>query len=155
MLLVLVIAIGKSAKADLRAAIAFAAGVFSAKGDTKCCMAHEFDTLTMSGTYQSIDGGTGGITMDPDSVATGTVMVVGSTSGAALTIGYHIHFLIENDGGTEAVVEQSQITKESEDTSFECQITAVSDKFVVQVRDAAVTSSMKWTCFWQWAQQTF
>ena len=149
------IAIGKSAKADLRAAIAFAAGVFSAKGDTKCCMAHEFDTLTMSGTYQSIDGGTGGITMDPDSVATGTVMVVGSTSGAALTIGYHIHFLIENDGGTEAVVEQSQITKESEDTSFECQITAVSDKFVVQVRDAAVTSSMKWTCFWQWAQQTF
>ena len=149
------IAIGKSAKADLRAAIAFAAGVFSAKGDTKCCMAHEYDTLTMSGTYQSIDGGTGGITMDPDSVATGTVMVVGSTSGAALTIGYHIHFLIENDGGTEAVVEQSQITKESEDTSFECQIAAVSDKFVVQVRDAAVTSVMKWTCFWQWAQQTF
>ena len=151
------IAIGKNAKSDLRASLAFAAGVFSAKGDTKCCIAHEFDTLTMTGSYQSIDGGTGGITMDPDSVATGTVYVVGSKSGvgANAPIGYIIQFLIENDGGTERVVEQKQVTLESEDTSFTCQIAAVSDKFVVQVLDDAITVSMKWTCFWQWAQQTF
>ena len=151
------IAIGKNAKSDLRASLAFAAGVFSAKGDTKCCIAHEFDTLTMTSSLQSIDGGTGGITMDNDSVATGTVYVVGSKSGvgANAPIGYIIQFLIENDGGTERVVEQKQVTLESEDTSFECQITAVSDKFVVQVLDDSVTASMKWTCFWQWAQQTF
>ena len=149
------IAIGKNAKADVRGTFAFASGIFAAKGDTKCMMAHTFKELTMSSSYQDINGGTGGITMDNDSVAMGTIMVVGSTSGAALTIGYHIHFLAENDGGTYSIVEQSQTTKESEDTSFTCQVAVSSNQLVVQVKDTAVTSTMKWTCFWQWSQQTF
>ena len=118
-------------------------------------MFHEFDAFSMSSGWTSIDGGTGGITFDSDTVAAGHVLIVGSTTGAAKTIGFRIDFLAENDNGTYAVVQQSVTSLDTEDTSFNAQLAIASDKLVAQVTDAADTSSMKWTAFWQIAQHTF
>ena len=148
-------ALGYRSKADRKGEVTFSTGYFAAVGDTRCSMFHEFDTLTMTSSFQSIDGGTGGITFDSDTVAAGHVLIVGSTTGAALTIGFRIDFLAENDGGTYAVVQQSVTSLDTEDTSFNAQLAIASDKLVAQVLDAAVTSSMKWTAFWQIAQHTF
>ena len=148
-------ALGYRSKADRKGEVTFSTGYFAAVGDTRCAMFHEFDTITMSSGWTSIDGGTGGITFDSNTVAAGHVLIVGSTTGAALTIGFRIDFLAENDNGTYAVVQQSVTSLDTEDTSFNAQLAIASDKLVAQVTDAAVTSSMRWTAFWQIAQHTF
>ena len=132
----------------------FSTGYFAAVGDTRCSMFHEFDTLTMTSSFQSINGGTGGISFDSDTVAAGHVLIVGSTSGAALTIGFRIDFLAENDNGSYSVIQQSVTSLDTSDTSFNAQV-AIDTLLVAQVLDDAVTSSMKWTAFWQIAQHTF
>jgi len=60
-----------------------------------------------------------------------------------------------HDGGTYAVVQSSVTSLDTEDTSFNAQVTIDSNKLVAQVTDAADTSAMKWTAFWQIAQHTF
>ena len=109
----------------------------------------------MSSSWQSIDSGTGGISFDNDTVACGTVRIVGSTSGAALTQGFIIEFLVENDGGTESIIQQTVRSYDSEDTSFNAQVAIVSDNLVAQVTDDSVTSSMRWSAYWTFVQQTF
>ena len=149
-------ALGYRSKADRKGEVTFSTGYFAAAGDTRCSMFHEFDTLTITNSWLTIDGGTGGITFDSDTVAAGHVLIVGSTTGAAKTIGFRIDFLAENDGGTYAVVQQSVTSLDSEDTSFNAQLAIASDKLVAQVTDSDNPSiSMKWTAFWQLAQHTF
>ena len=148
-------ALGYRGKADRRGEVSFSATYFAAVGDTRCCMFHELDTLTMSGSWQSINGGTGGITFDSDTVACGQVMIVGSTSGAALTIGFVIDFLAENDGGTYSVIQTNVTSLDTSDTSFNAQVAIDSNTVVAQVTDDSVTSSMKWSAFWKLVQHTF
>ena len=148
-------ALGYRSKADRKGEVTFSTGFFGAVGDTRCAMFHEFDTITMSSSWASIDGGTGGITFDSDTVAVGHVLIVGSTTGAARSIGFRIDFLAENDGGSYSVVQSSVTSLDSEDTSFNAQVTIDGSKLVAQVTDAAVTDAMRWTAFWQLAQHTF
>jgi len=71
-------ALGYRSKADRKGEVTFSTGYFAAAGDTRCSMFHEFDSITMSSSWASIDGGTGGITFDNDTVAAGHVLIVGS-----------------------------------------------------------------------------
>mgnify|MGYP003113892276 FL=1 len=149
------IALGHRGKADRKGELSHSSNYFAAVGDTRGVNIHTFDTLTMSSSWQSIDSGTGGISFDNDTVACGTVRIVGSTSGAALTQGFIIEFLVENDGGTESIIQQTVRSYDSEDTSFNAQVAIVSDKLVAQVTDDSVTSSMRWSAYWTFVQQTF
>jgi len=147
-------ALGYRSKADRKGEVTFSTGYFAAVGDTRCSMFHEFEQLTMSGSFQTIKGGTGGITFVNDTVAAGHVLLVGSTTGADLVIGFRIDFLAENDNGSYAVIQQSVTSLDTSDTSFNAQV-AIDTVLVAQVLDDAVTSSMKWTAFWQIVQHTF
>ena len=149
------IALGHRGKADRKGELSHSSNYFAAVGDTRGVNIHTFDTLTMSSSWQSIDSGTGGISFDNDTVACGTVRIVGSTSGAALTQGFIIEFLVENDGGTESIIQQTVRSYDSEDTSFNAQVAIVSDNLVAQVTDDSVTSSMRWSAYWTFVQQTF
>ena len=149
------IALGHRGKADRKGELSHSSNYFAAVGDTRGVNIHTFDTLTMSGSMQSIDSGTGGISFDSDTVACGTVRIVGSTTGAALTQGFIIEFLVENDGGTESIIQQTVRSYDSEDTSFNAQVAIVSDKLVAQVTDDSVTSSMRWSAYWTFVQHTF
>ena len=148
-------ALGHRGKADRKGELSHSSNYFAAVGDTRGVNIHTFDTLTMSSSWQSIDSGTGGISFDSDTVACGTVRIVGSTSGAALTQGFIIEFLVENDGGTESIIQQTVRSYDSEDTSFNAQVAIVSDNLVAQVTDDSVTSSMRWSAYWTFVQQTF
>ena len=149
-------ALGYRGKADRKSEVSFSANYFAAVGDTRCCMFHEFDTLTMSSSWQSIDGGTGGITFENDTVACGQVIIVGSITGAGTCAGYIIDFLAKNDGGTYSVVAQGdQPVIHESDANLNAQVAIDSNKLVAQVTDSSSTNSMKWTAFWKLAQHTF
>ena len=151
------IALGTSAKADRQYELSFAAGAFASAGDTRGVHIHTFDSLTMSASWQSIDLGTGGITFGSDTVACGTVHIVGSTTGAAKTIGYIIEFICENDGGTYAIVGTPVVrTHETEDTDLNAQVAIDSNTLVAQVIDSGANAgTMRWSAFWTIVQHTF
>ena len=149
-------ALGYRGKADRRAELSFSANYFAAVGDTRCCMFHELDTLTMSSSWQSINGGTGGITFESDTVACGQVIIVGSITGAGTCAGYIIDFLAKNDGGTYSVVAQAdQPVIHESDANLNAQIAIDSNTLVAQVTDSSSTNSMKWSAFWKLVQHTF
>ena len=149
-------ALGYRGKADRRGEVSLSTNYFSTAGDSRCCMFHELDTLTMSSSWQSIDGGTGGITFENDTVACGQVIIVGSITGAGTCAGYIIDFLAKNDGGTYSVVAQAdQPVIHESDSNLNAQVAIDSNKLVAQVTDSSSTNSMKWTAFWKLAQQTF
>ena len=149
-------ALGYRSKADKKGEVTFSTGYFAAVGDTRCSMFHEFDTLTMSSSWQNIDGGTGGITFDSDTVVCGQVIIVGSITGAATTAGYIIDFLAKNDGGTYSVVAQAdQPVIHESDANLNAQVAISSNKLVAQVTDSSSTNSMRWTAFFKLAQHTF
>jgi hypothetical protein len=139
------IALGYRSKADRDREISYASGYASAAGDTRVAMFHDYDTHDISGSWQNIDSLQGGITLPSDGVACGTTWIVGSTTGAALTIGFKIDWLAENDGGTYAIVQQALTSLDSEDTSINAQMAISSDKIVAQVTDAAITSTFHWS----------
>jgi hypothetical protein len=122
-----------------------ASGKASAAGDTRVSRFHEYDRHAISSSWQNIDALQGGITLPSDGVAMGTTLIVGSSTGAALTIGFKIDWLAENDGGTYAIVQQSLTSLDSEDTSINAQMAISSDKIVAQVTDAAITTTMQWS----------
>jgi hypothetical protein len=149
-------ALGYRGKADRRGEVSFSANYFAAVGDTRCCMFHELDTLTMSSSWQSINGGTGGITFESDTVACGQVIIVGSITGAGTCAGYIIDFLAKNDGGTYSVVAQAdQPVIHESDANLNAQIAIDSNTLVAQVTDSSSTNSMKWSAFWKLVQHTF
>ena len=139
------IALGYRSKADRDREISYASGYASAVGDTRAAMFHDYDTHAISSSWQNIDSLQGGITLPSDGVACGTTWIVGSTTGAALTIGFKIDWLAENDGGTYAIVQQALTSLDSEDTSINAQMAISSDKIVAQVTDAAITSTFHWS----------
>jgi len=149
-------ALGYRGKADRRGEVSFSANYFASVGDTRCCMFHELDTLTMSSSWQSINGGTGGITFESDTVACGQVIIVGSITGAGTCAGYIIDFLAKNDGGTYSVVAQAdQPVIHESDANLNAQIAIDSNTLVAQVTDSSSTNSMKWSAFWKLVQHTF
>ena len=149
-------ALGYRSKADKTGEVTFSAGYFGDVGDTRCSMFHEFDTLTMSSSWQNIDGGTGGITFDSDTVVCGQVIIVGSITGAATTAGYIIDFLAKNDGGSYSVVAQAdQPVIHESDANLNAQVAISSNKLVAQVTDSSDTNTMRWTAFFKLAQHTF
>ena len=149
-------ALGRQAKADRLGEISHSAAVVSAVGDTRGCFFHTFDDLTMSSSWQSLSSGTGGVEFDADSVACGSVLVVGSTAGAAVTVGYIVEFIAENDGGTYAIVGTPVVrTHETEDTSLDCQVAVSSSKLYIQVTDSASTPAMRWSAHWHIVQHTY
>ena len=139
------IALGYRSKADRDREISYASGYASAAGDTRAAMFHDYDRHAISSSWQNIDSLQGGITLPSDGVACGTTLIVGSTTGAALTIGFKIDWLAENDGGTYAIVQQALTSLDSEDTSIDAQMAISSDKIVAQVTDAAITTTMQWS----------
>ena len=139
------IALGYRSKADRKNEISYASGYASAVGDTRAAMFHDYDRHAISSSWQNIDSLQGGLTLPSDGVAMGTTLIVGSSTGAALTIGFKIDWLAENDGGTYAIVQQSLTSLDSEDTSINAQMAISSDKIVAQVTDAAITTTMQWS----------
>ena len=139
------IALGKQSKADRKSEISFATGYNASTGDTRASFFHDFDRHAISSSWQNIDSKQGGITLPSDGVACGTTWIVGSSTGAALTIGFKIDWLAENDGGTYAIVQQTLTSLDSEDTSINAQMAISSDKIVAQVTDAAITTTMAWS----------
>jgi len=136
---------GYYGKADRISEVSFASGMASAAGDTRASLFHDYDQHAISSSWQNIDGKQGGITLPSDGVACGTTWIVGSSTGAALTIGFKIDWLAENDGGTYAIVQQNKTALDSEDTSIDAQMAISSDKIVAQVTDAAITTTIRWT----------
>jgi|GEM_PF-7078426 hypothetical protein len=139
------IALGYRSKADRDHEISYASGYASAAGDTRAAMFHDYDRHAISSSWQNIDSLQGGITLPSDGVAMGTTLIVGSSTGAALTIGFKIDWLAENDGGTYAIVQQALTSLDSEDTSINAQMAISSDKIVAQVTDADITTMMQWS----------
>jgi len=139
------IAMGLGAKADRKRELSFAAGYASAAGDTRVSRFHDYDRHAISSSWQNIDGLQGGITLPSDGVAMGTTLIVGSSTGAALTIGFKIDWLAENDGGTYTIVQQSLTSLDSEDTSINAQMAISTNRIVAQVTDAAITTTMQWS----------
>jgi hypothetical protein len=150
-------ALGYRGKADRKAELSLSSNYFAAVGDTRGVNLHTFDSFDMTASWQSIDSGTGGITFDSDTVACGTVHIVGSTSGAAKTIGYIIEFICENDGGSYAIVGTPVVrTHETEDTDLNAQVAIDSSKLVAQVIDSGANAgTMRWSAFWTIVQHTF
>ena len=138
-------AIGFENKADRKNEFSMASGKASAAGDTRVSRFHEYDRHAISSSWQNIDALQGGITLPSDGVAMGTTLIVGSSTGAALVIGFKIDWLAENDGGTYAIVQQALTSLDSEDTSVNAQMAISSDKIVAQVTDAAITTTMQWS----------
>jgi len=153
------IALGWYAKADKLGEISHSAGRNAATGDTRGSFFHTFDDITMSSSWQNLatgSGTSGGITFDDDTVVCGNIVVVGSTTGAAVTVGYIIEFIAENDGGTYAIVGTPVVrTHETEDTSLNCQVAVSSSKLYVQVTDSASTPTMRWSAHWHLVQHTY
>ncbi len=139
------VALGINNASDRKAEISFAAGSNVSAGDTRASFFHDFDRHAISSSWQNIDAKQGGITLPSDGVACGTTWIVGSSTGAALTIGFKIDWLAENDGGTYAIVQQTLTSLDSEDTSINAQMAISSDKIVAQVTDAAITTTMAWS----------
>jgi hypothetical protein len=149
-------AVGLEAKADRVGEMSHSAGRNAATGDTRGSFFHTFSDLTMSSSWQSLASGTGGIEFDSDSVACCSVLVIGSTSGAAVTVGYIVEFIAENDGGTYAIVGTPVVrTHETEDTSLDCQVAVSSSKLYIQVTDSASTPAMRWSAHWHIVQHTY
>ena len=150
-------AFGRNAKSDRKSELSFSGGMFAAVGDSRCVTMHKIDSFAMTSSMQSINGSAtgGGIPFDSDSVACGTVRIVGSKAGAAKTIGFIIEFLVENDGGTEAIIQQTVRSYDSEDTSFNAQVAIVSSLLYAQVLDDADTDTMRWSTYWTFVQHTF
>ena len=136
---------GYYGKADRQAEISFSSGMASAAGDTRASLFHDYDQHAISSSWQNIDAKQGGITLPSDGVAMGTTLIVGSSTGAALVIGFKIDWLAENDGGTYAIVQQALTSLDSEDTSINAQMAISSDKIVAQVTDAAITTTIRWS----------
>jgi len=151
------IAFGRNAKSDRKSELSYSAGMFAAVGDSRCVTMHKLDSFAMTSSMQSINGAVtgGGIPFDSDSVACGTVRIVGSKAGAAKTIGFIIEFLLENDGGTEAIIQQTVRSYDSEDTSFNAQVAIVSSLLYAQVLDDSDTDTMRWSAYWTFVQHTF
>jgi hypothetical protein len=151
------IALGFRGKADRKAELSLSSNYFAAVGDTRGVHLHTFDSFSMTASWQSIDSGTAGITFDSDTVACGTVHIVGSTTGAALTVGYIIEFICENDGGSYAIVGTPVVrTHETEDTDLNAQVAIDSSKLVAQVIDSGANAgTMRWSAFWTIVQHTF
>ena len=149
-------ALGYRSKADKKGEVTFSTGYFASVGDTRCSMFHEFDTLTMTTGWQNIDGGTGGITFDSDTVVCGQVIIVGSITGAATSAGYIIDFLAKNDAGSYSIVAQGdQPVIHESDANLNAQVAIDSGKLYAQVTDSSSTNSMRWTAFFKIAQHTF
>jgi len=150
-------AFGRNAKSDRKSELSFSGGMFAAVGDSRCVTMHKIDSFAMTSSMQSINSSTtgGGIPFDSDSVACGTVRIVGSKAGAAKTIGFIIEFLVENDGGTEAIIQQTVRSYDTEDTSFNAQVAIVSSLLYAQVLDDADTDTMRWSTYWTFVQHTF
>ena len=60
-------------------------------------MFHNNDTFAMSSSWQDIDSLGSYITLPADSVGSGYCLFVGSTAGAAVSLGFRVDFLFEND----------------------------------------------------------
>ena len=150
------VAIGTNAKADRKGEICLRSNQFAALGDARCSHFQAIDTLTMSSGWQSIDGGSGALTFDNDSVACGQAIITGLTSGAAVTAGYIIDFLAKNDGGTYSIIAQGdQPVVHESDVNLNAQLAIVSNTLVAQVTDSSSTNSMRWSVYWIINQVTF
>tara|TARA_R100000664_G_scaffold2996_1_gene7048 strand:+ start:14265 stop:16922 length:2658 start_codon:yes stop_codon:yes gene_type:complete len=149
------VALGINNLSDRKAEISFASGRNASAGDTRASFFHDFDRHAISSSWQNIDSKQGGITLPSDGVACGTTWIVGSSTGAALTIGFKIDWLAENDGGTYAIIQQNKTALDSEDTSIDAQMAISSDKIVAQVTDAAITTTMAWSVSTHLVQHNF
>jgi len=149
-------AFGLNAKADRKGEISHSANKVAAVGDTRGSFFHTFDDLTMSSSWQSLSSGTGGVEFDADTVACGSVLVVGSTAGALYTVGYIVEFIARNDGGTYAIVGTPVVrAHETLDTSLDCRVAVSSSKLYIQVTDDTSTPAMRWSAHWHIVQHTF
>jgi len=136
---------GSSSVAERTAQAAFASGDFisgRAQGSRFVCYGDEtHDDDTWRTISIANNGATDATRMK---IATDTawmvdIQIVGTTSGCGKTIGFQLAGLIENDGGTTAVIQQSKTaTLDSEDTDFDAQIAAdnTNDCLLVQVKDS-------------------
>lgn len=136
---------GSESVAERMAQSAFASGNFitgRAQGSRFVCYGDETHN---DDTWRTISIANNGATdATRMKIATDTawmvdVQIVGTTSGCGKTIGFQLAGLIENDGGTTAVIQQSKTaTLDSEDTDFDAQIAAdnTNDCLLIQVKDS-------------------
>ena len=109
----------------------------------------------MSSSWQDIDSLGSYITLPADSVGSGYCLFVGSTAGAAVSLGFRVDFLFENDGGTYDVIQQSTTSLDTQDTTTDARVEISSNKLVAQVTDSSGTVSTRWSVFFQFVQHTY
>ena len=148
-------ALGYKNSADRQTELSYAAGYVASAGDTKVAMFHNTETFAMSASWQDIDSLGSYITLPTDSVASGYCLFVGSTAGAAVSMGFRVDFVFENDGGTYSIVQQSTTSLDTEDTTSNAQVAITSNKLVAQVTDSSGTSTTRWSVFFQFVQHTY
>ena len=148
-------ALGLRSSADRHTELSYAAGYVASAGDTKVAMFHNTETFAMSSSWQDIDSLGSYITLPRDSVASGYCLFVGSTAGAAVSMGFRVDFVFENDGGVYSIVQQSTTSLDTEDTTSNAQVAITSDKLVAQVTDSSGTSTTRWSVFFQFVQHTY
>lgn len=93
-----------------------------------------------------------------DSVATLDILVSGESAGGAKAFSYRIIAVVENDGGTTAILASTVTTLYEDDSDFGCQIVAdnTNDGVLVQVRDATSGSdAVRWVAVIRSAEVTF
>ena len=148
-------ALGYRSSADRQTELSYAAGYVASAGDTKVAMFHNTETFAMSASWQDIDSLGSYITLPNDSVGSGYCLFVGSTAGAAVTLGFRVDFLFENDGGTYDVIQQATTSLDSEDTTSDARVEISSNKLVAQVTDSSGTATTRWSVFFQFVQHTY
>ena len=134
------LALGQYSKTLQTGEFAISSGTISGTtaGSAQGNIIHTAAEAALSGTAtKDVSGGSDDFTLPSNAVATGTAQVVITSAGAAKTIGFVLHFLVQNDGGTEAVTQQSLTSLDTEDTDFTFGIAATSSGFKYQFSDSS------------------
>lgn len=153
---------GRRAVADKHGQFARAADYFAIAGDAqyssficRCLVTHSSNawfTLFLDGTDDLL-------TIATDAVWTFRAQIVGTTQGCAKSFGFEIKGVIENDGGTVALLATTTTTLyDTDDASFDAQAVAddPNNALLIQVQDTdAAGDVVRWVASIQITEVTF
>ena len=148
-------ALGYRNSATRQGELSYASGYVAAAGDTKVAMFHNTETFSMSSSWQAIDSLGSYINLPTDSVGSGYCLFVGSQAGSAVSLGFRVDFIFENDATTHAIIQQATTSLDTQDTTTDARVAIVSEKLVAQVTDSSGTVSTRWSVFFQFVQHTY
>ena len=131
---------GQYASCDKWGSLTQAGGRFSTRGDAQRVQAVCFDSITHSDTSWHqlyLDGSSRKLTIGSDKAWVIDAKIIGSTSGMAEVMGYHLQGVVENDGGTEAILYQNVSTLYEDDSNYDVQLATATNEIKLEVSDSA------------------